>query len=310
MKLLIRGVLYFILSTAISSATTTKDIEIYTSENSKKNITPKTIESAFTSAGFTVSANRDMNGPFLKQFKESKFDTYNLFTFYKKDLVHKLVKKYPNVGLFAPMSMAIYTKKDDTTISVSLLTPEAMAKIMKAPSDDKILHELHSLIRETLKKVMVNPTQIKPSYTVQKVKDTLVTTFSTELDSEEWESELDDFKMEFEGELAPNGFVIAGYNNLNDEFEDHEYEIFDVYQVYSICKLSVIFTISQLRPEAGAYAPCSLYLSKKKNDNNMHLAFPSVYNWISSMAIENKQDIKTLKIAQEGMEKILNTLTQ
>ena len=87
------------------------DIEIITSDNSDGKITPKSIEEAFKKAGFTISANRDMNGPFVKQFKESEFDTYNLFTFYKADMVLKLVKKYPNVGLFAPMSMSIYTKK-------------------------------------------------------------------------------------------------------------------------------------------------------------------------------------------------------
>ena len=114
-SLLITGV------TAKDSNTTTKkeaiavpttDIQIFTTPNSDGKITAKTIGEAFTKAGFFISANRDMNGPFIKQFKESDFQTYNLFTFYKKDVVLELVKKYPNVGLFAPMSMSIYSKKD------------------------------------------------------------------------------------------------------------------------------------------------------------------------------------------------------
>ncbi|OZA42516.1 MAG: DUF302 domain-containing protein, partial [Sulfurovum sp. 17-42-90] len=90
---------------------TAADIEIFTSDNADGKITPESIEKAFKEAGFVVSANRDMNGPFVIQFKESSFDTYNLFTFYKQDAVLELVKKYPNIGLFAPMSMSIYTKK-------------------------------------------------------------------------------------------------------------------------------------------------------------------------------------------------------
>ena len=286
------------------------DIEIITSDNSDGKITPKTIEEVFKKAGFTISANRDMNGPFKKQFKQSGFDTYNLFTFYKADAVLELVKKYPNVGLFAPMSMSIYTKKGEKTISVSSLTSGAMAKIMKAPKEDATLVRLRKLVKETLQKALPKGTFSSPKYTIQSAKGELVTNFTMKMDAEEWEDELDEFKMGFEGELAPHGFVIAGFNNLGDEFDDAKYQIYDFYEVYSVCKLPVIYTIAKTRPEAGAYAPCSLYLNKKKKDNIMHIGFPSVYNWISSMAIENKDDVKVLEEAQAGMKKILSGLTE
>jgi len=325
MKLLVKGMLCasLVISGALANAITpveTKktentqnvngDIEIITSDNSDGKITPKSIEEAFTKAGFTVSANRNMNGPFVKQFKESGFDTYNLFTFYKADAVLELVKKYPNIGLFAPMSMSIYTKKGEKTISVSSLTVAAMAKIMKAPSDDETLIALRKLVKETLQTALPKGSFTTPTYGIQKPKGELVTTFTMEMDEEEWEDELDEFKMGFEGELAPNGFVIAGFNNLGDEFEEAKYEAYDFYEVYSICKLPVIYTIAKTRPEAGAYAPCSLYLNKKKDNNMLTVAFPSVYNWISSMSIENQEDIKTLEAAQEGMKKILSALTE
>ena len=288
----------------------TADIEIFTSDNVDGKITPASIEKAFKESGFIISANRDMNGPFVKQFKESGFDTYNLFTFYKQDTVLELVKKYPNIGLFAPMSMSIYTKKGEKTISVSSLTAEAMAKIMKAPSDDKILHELRTLVKQTLKNAMPNGSFEALPYEMKEAKDELVTSFSREMDADEWEDQLDGFKMGLEGELAPNGFVIAGHNNLNDDFEESNYEAFDFYEVYSICKLPVIYTIAKTRPEAGAYAPCSLYLSKKKNEEMMQIGFPSVYNWMSSMAIESKEDMEVLETAQAGMKNILTGLTE
>ena len=288
----------------------TADIEIFTSENADGKITPASIEQAFKEAGFVISANRDMNGPFMKQFKESGFDTYNLFTFYKQDTVLELVKKYPNIGLFAPMSMSIYTKKGEKKISVSSLTAEAMAKIMKAPSDDKVLNDLRKLVKDTLKQAMPNGKFETLTYEKQAPKGELVTNFSMEMDADEWEDELEEFKMGFEGELAPNGFVIAGHNNLGDDFEESDYEAFDFYEVYSICKLPVIYTIAKTRPEAGAYAPCSLYLSKKKDEEMMQLGFPSVYNWMSSMAIESKEDMEVLETAQAGMKKILTGLTE
>jgi uncharacterized protein (DUF302 family) len=325
MKLLIKGMLCasLVISGAMSQEvakttaqepsavkSTTADIEIFTSDNKDGKITPASIEQAFKDAGFVISANRDMNGPFVKQFKESGFDVYNLFTLYKPDMVLELVKKYPNVGLFAPMSMSIYTKKGDTKISISSLTAEAMAKVMKAPSDDNTLQELRALVKETLKKAMPNGSFETLSYVQTEPKGDLVTNFSMEMDPDEWEDQLEEFKMGFEGELAPNGFVIAGHNNLGDDFEEANYEAFDFYEVYSVCKLPVIYTIAKTRPEAGAYAPCSLYLSKKKGDEEMQLGFPSVYNWMSSMAIEGKEELEVLENAEAGMRKILTGLTE
>lgn len=287
-----------------------QDIQVFTTKNSDGKITPKTIQTAFEKAGFFVSANRDMNTPFTKQFKESSFDVYNLFTFYKKDVVLALAKKYENIGLFAPMSMSIYTKKGEKTISVSTLSAEAMAKILKMPKDEKILTDLRALVVKTLQSALPNGKFEKLSYSIKKTKDELVTTFKMDMDNEEWEDELDEFKMGFEGELAPNGFVIAGQNNLGDDFEEAEYEGYDFYEVYSVCKLPVIYTIAKTRPEAGAFAPCSLYLAKKKGEAEMTTAFPSVYNWMSSLAITDKKDIEVLADAQKRMKKILTGLTE
>ncbi|CAA6817268.1 MAG: FIG01147157: hypothetical protein [uncultured Sulfurovum sp.] len=289
---------------------TTEDIKVFTADNKDGKITPKTIQAAFEKAGFFVSANRDMNTPFEKQFKETSFDVYNLFTFYKKDVVLELAKKYENVGLFAPMSMSIYTKKGDKKISVSTLSAEAMAKIMKIPADEKLLTDLRALVVQALESALTNGKFEKLAYKVAKASGELVTTYSMEMDAEEWEDELDELKMGFEGELAPNGFVIAGHNNLGDDFEEENYEGYDFYEVYSVCKLPVIYSIANTRPEAGAFAPCSLYFAKKKDEDEMKAAFPSVYNWVSSLAISDKKDLKVLEDAQATMNKILTSLME
>ena len=287
-----------------------QDIEVFTSQNQDGKITPATIQAAFEKAGFTVSANRDMNGPFEKQFKSSGFDVYNLFTFYKKDKVLALVKKYPNVGLFTPMSMSIYTKKGEKKISVSSLSTEAMAKIMKMPKPDDVLLALKEEIREVLKVAMPDGMYETMSYKTKPPQGERVTRFSMEIDPKDWEDELEEFKMELEGELSTNGFVVAGYNNIEDDFDDANYDGFDIYEVYSICKLPVIYTIAKSHPEAGAFAPCSLYLAKKKGAESLEIAFPSVYNWISTMAIEDAKEVEVLQKAQAGMKQILKGLTE
>jgi len=286
------------------------DISIFTSDNKDGKITTKTIEEAFKKAGFFISANRDMNTPFTKQFKDSSFITYNLFTFYKKDVVLELAKKYDNVGLFAPMSMSIYTKKGSNTISIASLTSKTMQKIMNISKEEKLLTDLRALVVQTLKTAMPNGKFETTTNTAQKAQGELVSKYSMEMDKEDWDDELEEFKMGFEGELVTNGFVLAGENNLGDEFEEKDYEGYDFYEVYSICKLPVIYTIAKTHPEAGAFAPCSLYLNKKKDNLNMNIAFPSVYNWISSMGLKDKKDIEVLEDAQKRINKILKGLTE
>jgi uncharacterized protein (DUF302 family) len=307
MKKILKGLL---IGSLLLTGLMAEDIEVLTSPNKDGKITAKTIEEAFTKAGFFVSANRDMNIPFKKQFKETTFESYNLFTFYKKDTTLALAKKYDNIGLFAPMSMSIYTKKGSTNISISSLTASAMQKIMKIPADEKLLTDLRTLVVKTLKTAMPNGKLETLPYKIEATKKELVTKFSMEIDAKDWDDELEELKMGFGGELALNGFIIAGENNLGDEFEEANYEGFDFYEVYSICKLPVIYTIAKTHPEAGAFAPCSLYMSKKKDADTMTIAFPSVYNWMSSMAIKSKEDMEVLENAQKGMRKILSGLTE
>jgi uncharacterized protein (DUF302 family) len=299
-----------VMLTGSTAKEATQDIQVFTADNSNGKITPETIEAAFKKAGFYISANRDMNGPFKRQFKETTFDVYNLFTFFSKEVNLELIKTYPQMGLFAPMSMSIYTRKGEKTISVSSLTPEAMAKIMNIPADNKALAKVGKMVKEALKLALPGGSFETLPYTVKKATDPLVTAYKTELDEDDIAAAKEDFQMEFEGTLATNGFVMAGFNALNADFEEKNFKEYDFYDVYSICKLPVIYTVAKLYPEAGAFAPCSLIMYKKKSEKEMNVAFPSVYNWISSMDIKDKASLDVLLEAQKSMNTILTELTE
>ena len=287
-----------------------QDIQVFTADNSDGKITPKTIEAAFQKVGFFVAENRDMNVPFKKQFNESSFDVYNLFTFYSKPDTLTLAKEYPQIGLFAPLSMSIYTKKGEKTISVSTLTTESLATILEIPKEDKTLVKIGQMLKEALQSAMPNGKFEKLPYEAKALEGERVTRFELDMSPDEWEDAKEEFQMSFEGELSPNGFVMAGFSDLNYDFEENNYEGYYFYDVYSICKLPVIYTVAKSRPEAGAFAPCSLYLYMKKGEEKMHIAFPSVNNWISAMAIDDKASLEELNDAQKRMQKILSGLVE
>lgn len=286
------------------------DVQIFTSDNADGKITPKIIEDAFAKEGFFISEHRDMNAPFVKNFKETSFDIYNLFTVYKKETVRNLAVDYPEIGLFTPMSMSIYVKKGSKDISVAFLSTQASAKMMGIPEDHVEILALGESIMKALHKAMPKGRLQEVSYKMKEPVGALIAKATLDVDpNADWEEVKDDFQMEFEGSLAPSGFILAGFTDLGYDFEENNITTYNYYDTYSICKLEVIYVVAQKHPEAGAFAPCSVYMYQKKGENKMHMAFPTVYKWISAMGIEDKKSIDVLLDAQKKFEDILEKLT-
>ena len=308
---LIKGLLIALLAvTGLTAADKTfkNDVRVWQADNSDGKITPQTIEEAFKKAGFVIAANNDMNFPFKRDFGKTHMDVYNLMVVFRKDTALALAEKYPDIGLFTPLSMSIYTPKGGKTISVATLRPEVMADMMRIPRDNPEMIKLGQKIEEALKAAMPKGKFIELPYASKKPEKEVITRITMEQKGDDWEDAKDDFENEFEGKLAPNGFVMAGFTDLNYDFDEHDKDWYLFYDVYSICKIAVIYEVSKLHPEAGAFAPCSAYKYQKKGEKTIHMAFPNVYKWIASLNITDKASIDVLVDAQKKFENILEEL--
>jgi len=311
LSLLVTAGLMAAESVAPAAATEANHVRVFTTDNTDGKITPKTIQEAFEKAGFMVEANNDMLTPFKRDFNVTYHDVYNLMVLWKKDTVAALAEKYPDIGLFSPMSMSIYTPKGTKTISVSSLTAAAMGKMMNIPADNEALVALEKSIEGALKAAMPNGKFVEMPYKMKEPAGPLIThvTFDLEMEDDDWETAKDDLEMAFDGELAPNGFVSPAFVDLNYDLTENDKNWYAFYDVYSICKIKVIYTVSQKHPEAGAFAPCSMYLYMKDGDTKVHMAFPTVHKWISALNIEDKESIDVLLDAQSKYEAILKKLS-
>ncbi len=309
MKSIIKGLVLTVMLGAGIVISASDDIQIYTADNSKGKITGESIEKAFEDAGFVISGRNDMNIAFKGKFKKTHHKMFHLFTTYKVDLVLELVKISPRAALFAPLSMSFYMEKGSNNISVSSLSIDGMEKITGIPAANKHMIEYSKLIIDTLAKALPNGHFEKSKYKSLKAKGELVSTFSFEMEAkndEEIEEELEGVQLEMEGSLETVGFVIAGFNKLGDEFIEAGYKKYDFFDAYSICKLPVIFQIAKTHPEAGALAPCTFYMYKEKGSAIVHMAYPSVYNWLSSLGIKDKKSLEILMNAQKLMVDVVN----
>lgn len=285
------------------------DLHMFSVDNKAGKITPIVIEEAFTKNGFSLGINSEMNGPFQKQFAKTTFKVFTLLTVYHTKLSKDLVKAYPQAGVFVPMGVGIYQGLNEDTLHISILTADAQAKILG--TDAKILNKIE---KETLKVIKTLVPNAKHTLSEDSLKESrnLVTRYELDLDGEDWEEAKEEAEMNLESGFEPLGFVMPGFVDYNEELtqEGTVESPYDFYDTYSICKLKVIYTVALTKPEASAFAPCTVMVYKKKDEDKIVLGFPAVYNWMSSAKVTDKEAKAVLMKAQEDFESILKDLTE
>ncbi|MCO4846323.1 MAG: DUF302 domain-containing protein [Sulfurovum sp.] len=298
-----------------------QDIRIFTVANPDGKITTATIEKAFEETGFVIDGNNNMNSPFKPRFGKTYYQTYHLFTVHNSKHVLDLVKDYPSIGLLSPLSMSIYSNRDDDTangktMSISGLTLRGMSRITGIPMDNPDLIAYSKLLEKALRKALPGGEFKELNY--EHIADMLImhqTNFVAELGGENEDEILeakDDFEAEFEGEMEPIGFLFPGFVDFASEFDDAGYTgVYDYYDTYSVCKLDVIYPIHQDHPEVGAFAPCTFYIYKKKGEAKTYMGYPAVDNWISSTDLDTEKEktfdslLEAEKLFQDTVKSII-----
>ena len=281
------------------------DLHIFTVDNKDGKITPTMIEKAFESNGFAVGINSDIHDGISKKYNDSRFKIYNVVSIYHKKITLDLMKEHPSAGVFAPMGVSIYQTKKENDLHISILTAEAQAKILN--SDKKILRNLEDAI---VKVVMDLLPKAKHTFSEDSLKESrsLITQYELDLKGANWEDAKDEFEESLEDSLAPYGFVMPSYFDFAEELgKDNP---FDFYVSYSICKIAVIYAVSKTRPEAAAFAPCTVMVYKKKDEDKIVTGFSAVYSWMSSAKIVDKESHDELEQAQNDFEAILKDVTK
>lgn len=289
-----------------------QNMQIFSMANADGQINAKSIEKAFNASGLVVDVNNNMNSIFEKRYNHVHHKKYNLAIFHNDEIIVKLAKIYPSIGLITPLSMSIYA--DDKTINISTLSLAGMARITKIPVTNPDLVAYAKLLDKALHKALPQGKYISVNHSSKLSDKSLLTTFSTEFELEDDASYLEakeEFEEEFEGELGPVGFLIPKSYKLQEElFKKQGVEMYDFFDTYSIIRFNAIYPVSKNHPDAGAYAPFSLLIYKKKGEDKVYVTYPSIDNWISDLDIKDKETIQAVEKTQEMMRGILEELTE
>ena len=287
-----------------ASSTTEQNLRVFSVDNSKGSINAKSIEKAFNASGVMVDVNNNMNSIFEKRYGFVHHKAYNLAIFTNNALVTKLMKDHPTIGLITPLSMSIYENAKNNTINVSTLSLAGMARITKIPATNPDLIAYAASVDAALHKALPSGKYLNVKHNAKAVAS--VTSFEAEFEVEDdmtISDVKDSFKEEFEGELGPVGFLVPKSYSI----EHADYDFFDT---YSIIRFNAIFPVSKDHPDAGAYAPFSLVIYKKKDEETAHIAFPSITNWITDLDITDEKVAQAVRETHEKIETILTELTE
>ncbi len=279
------------------------DILLYKVENKDLKISTQTLADGLTAHGYVVAKNQDMNRPYKIQFGTTTFQSYNLMSVYYPETSVQLVPKYAHSGIFTPFSIAVYQRQGDDFLYIALLTAKAQENIIK--KHDPLFSDLEALNKKTIASILPSAVETSLGYMNVKTDKTLYTKYSFAVDDEDAVEAMDELMMMMLNGMKPSGFVVANYIDFNAVLKEEKKDDFIFYDSYSLCKLKIIYELSKTKPEAGAFAPCTMVIYHRKGSNKTEIVSLNIDNLTSTLAIDDKELLQVLEKAQADMQNII-----
>ena len=251
----------------------------------------------------TVAANTNIQNFYYQKYKEKNVEMISFFDIVNKKKIRPLLLKNPDIGAYAPFNFLVYktldTKNDNNTW-YGHLTPDTMLDIIgeKDPATRKafadMVAEYDALVTKTLKPTMdksFTRTKALPAKGLTK----LVKKFDKPDDLEEW---VEDFVADHDGRFSKHNFIIAGFLDFKFEYSDMDldFDKYDAYWVSLLCHFKFSNSIfNHGVPQAGMFAPCTVYFYIPKGKNELHVGYASVNNWINGLNFKDPERIKYMR---------------
>jgi len=264
----------------------------------------------------TVTVNTHMENLYYNKYREKGVEMLSFYAVVNKEKLRPLLLSNPDFGAYAPFNFLAYKtldKKADDNTWFGHLSAETMLSIIGAKDEGNkkaftaMVADYDTLVTKELK-----PTKSKTFERNQalptKGLTKLVKKFDTPDDLEDW---VDEFIGEHDGNFAKNNFVIAGFIDFKFEYDDMEldFDKYDAYWVSLLCHFEFSNSIfNRTKPEAGMFAPCSVYFYIPKGTNELHVGYPSVDNWINGLNFTDKEEIAKMKAMDADVTKIFEEM--
>lgn len=224
-------------------------------------------------------------------------DNLGFFSVANDEALRPLLIKAPELGGFSPFNLHIYKKVSENKTYVGHIVPDTMLDIVGV-KDAQTRKEFKAMFpsldamvqKEIGGKIEISEFKALPAKPMMN--------FELKFDKpEDLTDYLDGFQEEFEEAFEAKKYIIAGFKDFKETYADLElpFEEYDAYFVYSLCHFTYSYNIfNKGRPEAGAFAPCSMYLYIKKDTNTLVIGMPKLDNWTAVMNMKDEKMNKSV----------------
>jgi uncharacterized protein (DUF302 family) len=224
--------------------------------------------------------------------------------------LNPLLKTNPEIAGFAPFNQVVYKKVGEAKSYVGHLDPNTMLDIVG--TKDAAARASFVAMYDSLDK-----------WTSEKLGGTVETTTFTSLPAKRMmnfevaveggnaQAFAEKFQEKFEAVFEEKKYIIAGFKNFKETYTDMEmaFDEYDSFFVYSLCHFTFSYNVfNKGRPDAGVFAPCSMYMYVKKGSNKMVIGMPTLANWASVMNIKDTAKLDWIKKIDSEIIEIMKSL--
>ncbi len=242
----------------------------------------------------------------------TNLDNLGFFSMDNDKAIHDILLTSPQAAGFQPFNLLIYKRKSENKTYIGHIAPETMMDMTGVTNAKdraaytKMFDPLDQWVTKTFGGKVVNTPM------VQKLPAKPMMTFEFPVDkSGSIEDFTDDFQDKFETAFEGKHYIIAGFKNFKETYEDLEmpFDKYDSFFVYGLCHFTFSYNLfNKGRPDAGVFAPCAMYFYIEKGSNKMVVGMPRLSTWVSVMNIKDKTKIEWTKKIDKEIISIMKSL--
>lgn len=289
---------------------------MYTLEGDVEKPYNSIIEKELKSIDFIVTdPHHRVNDQYKKRYGSTVLDTLSFLSVANNKVILPLLNIDPRIAATAPFNMLIYKRLDENVTHVGHLMPKAFLDMIGI-TDKKVretftasMEPLNAKLEAEFKSKGLKYTKSYTSY--KKLPENRTINFEYSFEApEDMEDFTDEFQEKFEQAFIDKKYLIAGYHNLMESRDDAEEILkdYDAFWTYSLCHLEFsynMFDNKDAHPEAGLFAPCTMYMYIKKGSNKIVIGMLRLQNWSDTLGIEDSKRVELVKKLDKEMPEIM-----
>jgi len=235
-------------------------------------------------------------------------DNLGFFSIANDEAIRPLLIKDPRLGGFSPFNLHVYKYANEDVTRVGHVNPAVMLDIVGI-KDESIRKDFIASFIPLDAMIDKEIGGKKEVITFDKLPATKLMEFEMTFERPEGVTKDDIIDGEFEGldlwtadefeaAFEENKYIIAGYKNFAGNYRDNEleFEKYDFYVTYSLCHFYFSYGVfNHGNAQAGAFAPCSMYMYVEKGKNVLHIGMPYLENWINIAGITDQKQIDSIR---------------